>query len=113
MAQIQMQAPNTGAPWNAQLPPPSGATYSVSASGIVSVNPEDVRLAQRSQAWVVMAGQPWPAAELLRMVSPGGAWPVSGSTTLPDGATLTISSSVALVPIAWVQHLRGMGWTPL
>lgn len=94
---------------NGSVTLPSGTTYSVT-NGIASINGEDVDQAIQ-QGWQVMAGQPWPAVRLVRMAIPAvGAWPASGTVTLPDGSTVTTAAGVGKMPQAWVTWARGLGW---
>lgn len=108
MVTIQMNS-KTGFTASVQLPAPSGATVALT-NGIGSVNAQDVPIALLA-GWEVMAGQNWPGAMLKHMALPtGGLWPANGTITSPDGQTITITNSVALVPIAWVNYYIGMGW---
>jgi len=109
MAAIQMNAGN-GVTGNVTLPAPSTATVAL-VNGVGTVQAVDVPTAIQA-GWQVCAGQPWPASKVFHMTIPSvGAWPSSGSVTFPDGSTATITGGVALIPIAWLNWARGLGWS--
>jgi len=105
MSTIQMTGPAT----SGTFPLPSGAV--TISNGIASVPPQDVPAAIM-QGFRVMAGQNWPGAALRHMTVPSkGSWPTSGSLTLPDNSTITVTSGAVLMPIAWIAWARSNGFT--
>jgi len=105
---IQMNAGN-GITGTVTLPAPSGATVTL-ASGIGSVNPQDVPTALAA-GWQIMAGQNWPGAQVKHMSPPStGAWPTTGTVTSPDGQSIAITGGAAVVPIQWVNYYVAFGW---
>ena len=107
MTTIQMNSGLGPTNSTAILPSPSGASVALTG-GIGSVNPEDVDICLRL-GWSILAGQPWPAARVVRMTVPTfGAW--GATITFPDGATAAVASGVAKIPQAWVTWALGYGF---
>src|ERR1700691_1447275 len=77
---------------------PSGASVTFAApNGLGSVNAEDVWLALTSGAQM-MPGQPWPAVAVKHLSTPpNGTWPKSGTLSLIDGSTQTLTGPLATV----------------
>ena len=105
---VQMNS-NSGISGSVKLPAPSGAVVSLT-NGIGAVNAADVPVALQA-GWSVQVGETWPGKAVKHLSVPvGGAWPTSGTLTLPDGSTVTITAGTALIPIAWANWAIGLGW---
>ncbi len=96
---------------NLQIPAPSNAIVAV-VNGIGSVNAADVPTAIRN-GWSVMQGEAWPAVRVVHLTAPaGGAWPVNGMITFPDGTTAAVTNGAAVIPVAWANTYIAYGWFP-
>ena len=98
MATLQMVY-GGGVTGNVTIPAPSGAIVAV-VNGIGSVNAADVPTALRS-GWQMNPNEPnWPALAVRHLSAPAGPgnnWPTSGSITLPDGQTATVTGAIGTV----------------
>jgi hypothetical protein len=92
MTTIRMNS-GTNYTGNLQIPQPSGSIVAVT-NGIGSVNAADVPVAVAAN-WTVMQGENWPGARVAHLSAPAaGAWPTSGTLTLPDGSTAAITGPI-------------------
>lgn len=108
-ATFQMSAANPGGTILPRQLSPGGTTYNVPAGGgVVSVNTTDVQLALNF-GWQMLDGQGWPYTGGKHMQAPAGA-PQSGTLTMPDGQTVTVTAGIGLIPYPFVQQYRGYGW---
>lgn len=114
MSSIQMSIGGLAAtnPTTLTLPAPSGAVVPVANGVVATVQAADVPTALRA-GWTIAPNQPWPAARVVHLSAPpGGAWPLNGTITFPDGTTAATVNGAAVIPIAWANLFNSYGWGP-
>ena len=110
MSTFQMDS-HTGFTGNLTIPGPSGAIVAA-VGGIATVNAQDAPVALRS-GWTLAPNSGWPAGRVWHLSVPSnGNWPTSGTLTLPDNSTITVTAGAVLMPGQWLNWATGLGFYP-